>query len=374
MLCCLAYNYLTYYLVENGYTAFSAGLYIALFSLFAALIQPLIGNLSDNYPFFNWKNLLYIFSFILLIIFIILLFNRTYAGLLMGLFLFCISIMIPLTNSACFAYNSEKHNINYGIARAAGSLAYASCAFIMGKLTLNLGKDVVIKAALIIDVLFIICLFIMPYTSFTKKEKEEKTKFNISFIKRYPDFFIYILGMTLVYSFQLISSTYLIQIVTSRGGNSSDMGFISSLSAYLEIPLMFTVSFFIKKFSSRRLLLISAICFTVKAFLYYLTNNLAGLYLAQLIHPFCFVFFMGVIVYYSDERMADKDKVTGQMCAGAIATLATFIGSLLGGYIYDKSGISALLLCGVILTVSGLILVIFSQYYEKKLSSQTVSR
>ena len=134
---CVAWGYFISYLDEYGYTAKISGLIAALFALGAAVLQPFLGRLADKSSTFHWKRILLILDGITLACLIALLFSEAKAavGILFGLVSMLVTTILSMVNVACFYYEHRGTAMNFGFARALGSLAYAVLSVILGKLS-----------------------------------------------------------------------------------------------------------------------------------------------------------------------------------------------------------------------------------------------
>lgn len=138
------------------------------------------------------------------------------------------------------------------------------------------------------------------------------------------------------------------------------MGIASGLSAVLELPIMIAFSFMIRKFSSRNLLRVSGVFFTVKAFLTLLAGNVMGIYLAQPAQMLGFGLFVPASVYYTNALIRPSDHARGQAFMTATNTIGSVFGSLLGGFLMDQKGIPAMLVAALGVSAAGTILVFIS--------------
>ena len=115
-----------------------------------------------------------------------------------------------------------------------------------------------------------------------------------------------------------------------------------------------------KRFSSSRLFVLSGFFFAVKAGAYLLAQTVPQFLIAQIFQMGAFALYIPASVYYVNETMAPRDKFKGQAVMTATNTLGGVIGSLLGGFLLDHSGVSPLLISGFALSAAGAVLLFFA--------------
>ena len=149
----------------------------------------------------------------------------------------------------------------------------------------------------------------------------------------------------------------MIQIITNVGGTSADLGRLLAIAAITEIPVMFLFSIIVKHVKSSVLLIISGIFFALKAFGYFAAVNIALMTVAAVMQMGSFALYIPASVYYVNEVMEEQDKFKGQALMTGTNTLGGMIGSLLGGFLIDHAGVAVMNLAGLIMAVSGAVLI-----------------
>ena len=149
----------------------------------------------------------------------------------------------------------------------------------------------------------------------------------------------------------------MIQIITNVGGTSADLGRLLAIAAITEIPVMFLFSRIVKHVKSSVLLIISGIFFALKAFGYFTAGNIALMTVAAVMQMGSFALYIPASVYYVNEVMEERDKFKGQALMTGTNTLGGMIGSLLGGFLIDHAGVAVMNLAGLIMAVSGAVLI-----------------
>jgi len=150
-----------------------------------------------------------------------------------------------------------------------------------------------------------------------------------------------------------ILNTYLLQIIQSLGGNSSQLGIALAIQAVVEVPVLFGFSKLLKRFRPRTLMLTAAIGFALKALMYALSSSVFMIYLIQVTQMISFALFASASVFYTSEAIAKEDQTTGQAYMTSMMAAGTVLGSLSGGWILELSGMKAMLSVNVIIALLG---------------------
>ena len=157
-----------------------------------------------------------------------------------------------------------------------------------------------------------------------------------------------------------IVATYLLQIVQSLGGNSSNLGNAMFIQAVVEIPVLFTFSYIMKKIKVGSLMIIAALGYVLKAVMYFSSVNIAMIYITQLSQICSFAILAAASVYFTGMVVDHKDQTTGQAFMSGMVSAGTVLGSLFGGVIIDHMGMRALLSVNILLSVIGTGIAIWS--------------
>ena len=264
------------------------------------------------------------------------------------------SIYLPMINTALFAYEREGIKLNFGVARGTGSAMYAIMALLIGNMALRFGTKIIPASGLIIMVLLLCVVSTMPPTKKSASESVEYEQTNvIGFIKKYPYFSIMLLEVLFIFFSHNIIGTYLLQIVQSLGGNSSNLGTAMFIQAVVEIPVLFTFSFIMKKIKVGNLMIIACGGYILRAVLYFVSVNIGMIYITQLSQICSFAIMAAASVYFTGTAVREEDHATGQSFMSGMMSAGTVLGSLFGGAILDYMGMRALLSVNILLSVIG---------------------
>lgn len=374
---CIATGFTSLYLLNEGVSNTAIGVITALFGTMSAILQPVLGRICDKSMKLSWKNMMLTCAALELIVCVLMTFisGKVFSGIFIGTLLLLANLCMPFINSSLFYYQSNKEYINFGVARGIGSGSYAILAYIIGKLAVIFGTKAVPAIGILIVLLFILIIFTMPYDSkldnsslvtVDASDVNHSKSGIISFINKYPSFFLMLVGFVFLSTTHNVTATYLLQIIQSVGGNSENLGLSISIQAAVEIPVLFMFSKIIKKFSATSLMVFAAFGYVIKASLFFLAGSVTAIYFVGLAQIISFAIFASASVYYTGEVVSSEDRTTGQALMTCIIALGTVIGNLFGGRVLDILGMRRLLFINIVVGLVGLIIVLLSQKIKKE--------
>lgn len=363
------------FLLAKNYTNSEIGVILALASILAVFIQPILADIADKSKKISLIGMTAIITAGLLLGTMALYLFTSKSLLLSTLFVLLgawLTSLQPLLNSMAFQLSSEKVTINFGITRAGGSVAFALLTAILGILVVTYGISVIPATGGIVLILLLIFLcatktlhrksiaFHHDETHLTKN-KEEATAINLKdFIQRNKMFILFTGCIVLVFFQNSILNNYLMQILSAVGGDSGQMGRLFSFMALLELPGLIFFTRIRRRFSCQFLLKVASIAFTVKILLVSMATSVAFIYVAFLFQLISFPIFLSASVYLVDEVMEKGEAVKGQSAVTGMMTVSGVFASLVGGAILDYSGASLLLLISTLLCALGTVIILFT--------------
>ena len=367
----VAISFASVFLLDKSYTNSEIGVIMAAASILAVALQPLLADAADRSKRISLIGITCIISIGLIAATASLYFFPEKALSLSVIFIIIAALhtsLQPLINSTAFYLCESGHEVNFGVARSSGSVAYAVFCAILGSMVTNYGTGIIPAAG--VGVLLLLLLFLWVTRSFYQKcvssrpldrdtkdfQKEEPIRLN-DFVKRNRLFILFSFGIMLVFFQNSVFNTYLLQILANVGGNSSQMGWLFSFMALLELPGFVFFSQLKKIFSCQMMLKIAAVAFLFKVFLCWIAPSVGFIFMAFLFQLISFPIFLAGSVHLVDEVMEKGEAVKGQSCVTGMITLSTVFASLLGGVILDLSGASLLLMLSTALCVMGTLIV-----------------
>lgn len=375
-------SFASVFLLARGYSNSEIGVILAVANVVAVVLQPMVADFADRSKKVSLVGLIEIMTIVMMLFMVGLFVFQQKSLALSVIFLMLLAwhtSLQPLINSLNFKLEESGVKINFGVARSMGSLFYSILCAFMGTLVETYSVSIMPVSGVVVILMLLASLLAtkkmfdkaaaaklsggMEETAATVKEAaaDDEEEINlIDFLKRNKVFLILNIGVLGIFFSNNVLNNYMIQIVTNVGGDSEDMGRILSIMAFLEIPLMVCAGSLRKKFSCELMLKVAAVGFTIKIALHYMATSVAMLYFAQLFQLISFGLFLPVMVMFINEVMSKGEAVKGQAFFTMMSTVASIIGSLVGGVILDLSGAKMLTLVATLITAAGTVILIMS--------------
>lgn len=353
------------YLLENGYTNGQIGIIVAICSLVSTIGQPVVAGWIDRSGGKRLKYWLYLISGSLLAAAILqaLLFpiTRFGASILFAVDMALLQMVLPLINSLSVGKEPKVGKTNFGIARGIGSLAYAVLAAILGKWVARWGAR---SISLTICGIFLLLFLSIHFFAYEPRELNDQDMHLKSdekgFLRRYPRFGVTLIGCVLLYISHVLLNNFTLQIVLDKGWDSVVMGNMQAIAAILELPVMFCFGWLLKKRPASFWFRLCGIAFFLKTAGTLLVTSVGGFYAIQLLQMGGWAVIAVAPVYYIKGIMAPQDAVKGQSYFTMTNTIATVVGSSVGGFLIDSVGMGKALLFGSISAAIGAIILLAS--------------
>ena len=364
-------SFASVFLLARGYSNSEIGVILAVANVVAVVLQPMIADFADRSKKISLVGLIQLMAMIMMVFMVGLYVFQRKSIALSVIFLMLLAwhtSLQPLINSLNFKLEESGAKINFGVCRSMGSLAYSILCAVMGTLVETYSVGIMPASGCMVIAMLLVSLAVtkryydrvkamhatgdVAVQAIAAEEDEEEINL-IDFLKRNKMFLLLNVGVLGIFFSNQVLNNYMIQIVCNVGGDSEDMGRILSIMAFLEIPLMVCAGTLRKKFSCELMLKVASIGFTVKIALHYIATTVGMVYFAQLFQLISFGLFLPVMVMFIDEVMSKGEAVKGQAFFTMMTTVASIIGSLIGGVILDLSGAKTLTLIATIFTAVG---------------------
>lgn len=375
-------SFASVFLLGKGYSNSEIGIILAAGNVAAVFLQPLLADMADRAKKVSLIGITEAVTIIIAILTAVtLVITRASVGLsiVFVLILAWVTALQPLLNSLAFKLAESGCEINFGVARSMGSLAYSLLCAFLGAFAENRGVTVIPLTGEVILVMLLATLYITAkhFNKACQIKSPQRQRLHVEkdfeeinlrqFVQRNKLFLAVSIGTGGIFFSNAVFNNFMLQIVEGVGGNSGDMGKVFSVMAFLEIPPMFFFSKVNNKFSCKTLLKFASICFTAKVVCAFLAENVTMIFVAQFFQLVSFGLFLPAMVSFIDEIMDRGEAVKGQALYTIMITISTVFASFIGGFILDFSGPSALLLIASVITGAGtMILIIFIEKIEKR--------
>ncbi|MFQ6791532.1 MAG: MFS transporter [Thomasclavelia sp.] len=360
-------GYASVYLLYKDFSNATIGIILSLCSILAVFLQPALATFVDNHKNIEIRKIITTIVAVAIILSIALLVlpaNQTIIFILIVSIFTLETTIQPLINTLAFIFERYNININFGLARGLGSVAYAVASIALGYVVEWFNPDLLPLCYVIFNsLLFIVVyLFVLPKDAESiveeeVNETEENSTGLVAFAAKYKKFLVFLLGFVFVYFAHTIINNFFIQIITNVGGNSSDMGTAVFLAAMLELPTMAYFNQLCKKVNCGTLIKISIILFFAKHTITYLASDMIMIYLAQILQMGAYALFIPASVHYVNCKVDKGDITKGQSFVTTSMTVSGVFANLVGGILLDTINVSNVLLIGVVMSLIGALIV-----------------
>ena len=172
-------GYASVYLLEKGFTNTQIGLLTAVGCIVSAVLQPALASYADRPESPSVRTMLLGANLIQFVLVISLAATAESSSMVVRTLLYGASItmlmlMIPFVNSLGMETIRQGEELDYGIGRGMGSVAYAIASWLLGRLTASFGADMISIWAIALTILFLACVFRFPFKKDRKKAEAEK--------------------------------------------------------------------------------------------------------------------------------------------------------------------------------------------------------
>lgn len=375
--------YAAVFLLDRGFTNTLIGVILALANILSVLTQPLAAGWIDKYERFTNRKVSIACAIGCAVSCVSLYFLDSIAVIfVVYVLLYTLQMLYqPLIQALCFEYNGAGDTINFGLARGLGSCGFAVTSAIIGKLLASNGVSVlqIVNVIAFLIGIIMMFLFVGPVNSSNMEKADAADKSQesselilpeedngephnsfTSFLKYYPMFMLFVLGGTCLFFEHNALNDYLIQIITPLGGNETTMGTMVMIAAFLELPAMAGFATVEKKLGAKKILMFSAIMFTVKTIIMFFANNLLMVYISQACQIFAYALFIPGTAYLAEMVMEKADKTKGQAYVNCTITLGGVFSALVCGRLLDVVGVHSMLLVSTIIGIIGTSISVFA--------------
>jgi MFS transporter, PPP family, 3-phenylpropionic acid transporter len=364
--CCII-GFATVFLLSRNFTNVQVGITLAVANTLSFLCQPLVAAVADRSKKLALRNIVALLLLVLAILAMTLYMipDIVLPTAILYVILVCFQYLPgPLITSMAMEHNDAGTEINFGLARGIGSFAYAVLSLFMGFFTQRFGGSAIIMISIILSLIGIILVSIFPNPPLVKNERnnvpENVGMQLLQFALENKRFVVVCVSIILVYFSHALIDTYLIQIMRTVGGNSSDVGIGYAIAGGLELPAMALFPLILKRLKSASTIMkLSAVFFLIRAVITLLAHSVAWVYVAQCCQFFAFALLIPASVYFVDRIINGEDRVKGQSFMTMSIGISNVIATVLGGFMLGTNGdVGLMLIVGVIASLIGLIMLV----------------
>lgn len=378
------------YLLPKGYTNAEIGIILAVGSILAIFLQPIMADIADRSKKLSLLGVTQLSAGLLIV-----LEATLFAMAHKSLALWVVFVMIiawltalqPLFNSLAFHLEESGVHIHFGVCRGMGSLGFALLTAVLGTFVEMWGANILpavgelTLAGLLVTIIIVkrefeSCVKMkaqarsvgvdtgaagdtevplpLPLDSVDKQEEINLWRF----IHDNKLFLILNIGVIGLYFSNAVLNNFMLQIVNAVGGTSEDMGRVLAVMAFMEMPALFFFDKVKVRFSCQTLLKVAAVGFTLRVGLIFLAKSMTVIYLAHIFQTLGFALFLPAMVVFIGDVMRRGEAVKGQAFFTAMTTVAAMISSVLGGIMLDVRDAHFMLLVSTLVTAAGALVII----------------
>ena len=364
------YCYSSFFLLSCGLTNTNIGICMGVASIGSFFAQILFGEALNRQGRSGLRRFLLAAAGILLLGNVVLLLP---IGRLLAVTLFLAGCMLltmfPAFLDAASMYELQRGvPVDFGIGRGTGSLGYAVCSALVGRLLLRFGTSsifctgAVLSAVLIGGILWFFAAadqqigndYFLEVPTQEKKESRSNG-LNFTFLTAYPRYTVLLTGCVLLMMGHTYTSNFLYQIISHKGGDEGGMGLAAAIAACAEVPVLFLFGRISHRLRCDQWLKLSALLLILKMALGYWAAGTSSFLFSELFQS-GYALYVVSSVYYTGAVIPHGDVINGQAYLHAASTLGVLLSLLTGGAILDYFGVQSLLFTGVIALVIGTVI------------------
>lgn len=361
------YSFSSAFLLPNGFSSSQVGIVMTLGSIGSLILEPVLADLADRSRRLTPAGITSLLAGLLILCLGGLLAVQGNGTALFVFYVLCYilqTIMQPLINEMNFFLERAGHKMNYGVARAMGSLGYSLFSALLGVLTQRFGIPMIPLMTIAVLAVMLALLAMLSRTASSSKDQKDvhsEEKQNpgslMEFARTHEKLLLLTAGGTCLMFCANACGSYLLQIMNHVGGTTENMGFALSVAAISEIPAMVLFERVRRKISTGTLLKIAGVGYIVKHVILLMAKSYAAVLFAMVFQMVSFAVYIPAIVAYMHEHTSAEDAVKGQSLMPLASSAAGLLSSFSGGFMIDRLGVRAFLTVCVVMAVLGTLIV-----------------
>lgn len=347
--------YLVLYYQSLSFTGAQIGLLAGIAPLITLLSLPLVTGLADRT---NRHRLIMSLSLLVVVSGLVLFpYLKTFI-LLFGMAILSsvsFSPIIPLSNSATMFMLGDRKDL-YGRIRLGGTIGFGIVATLAGSLVENYGLKIAFWSAA--SLFFIAFLVSQKLVHGGEESGKPADRGRASELLKNPHFLLFLLiGFSGGISFATIN-TYLFPYMKELGAGESMMGLALTIGTIAEIPVLFFVSRFIKRFKAYALVIFSIAMTGLRFLLLAVAPNPTFVLFVQLLNGFNYPLLTVAGVTYADAHAPKGFRATAQgLFNASMGGIGSAVGGFAGGLLFESMGAKGMYLIACIFVALVLVFV-----------------
>ena len=354
MVICVSFSFAAVYLQGLGYSNTELGVILAAGHLLGAILGPALSSLIDRSDRVTAAGMLPPVLTVQLFSLALLLLSPAKGWITRAAFVLNSTAALCANSPILKIYIDFSHSgkrINFGAARAIGSLAFVLISALLGIWVERTSVRIIPVVCLVLC-----CLQFVFWGLLCRGADLQSAPFPdkrgsgmIGFVRQNPRFCVLLIGMVFLFFAHNTLNNFFINVARSAGGDTETMGWLNAFVAAVEVPVMLLIGALRGSRSNVDLLRFSFVFFTIKALAVSLAPNVPTLFAALLLQAPSFALYAAVIVDYTDEVVPFADAAKAQSLVYSTTTLGSVLASIVSGRLLDAVSVreTMLIACAV---------------------------
>jgi PPP family 3-phenylpropionic acid transporter len=272
---------------------------------------------------------------------------------LIVLYAFFVSPIVPLLDSSALVV-AKANNLTYGQLRVGGTLGWIISVWLVGMLIQAFDIHWLFYAYIVFMSLTFVYSLSRPPRGGTIQIPVWS---NLRMLLTDPAVLYFLLSIFLVAVGSGAVMNFFSLYLDGIGAAEGTIGLAWALAAISEVPVMIYSGALMRRLGATGLLKLAFFIYAARWLLFSFIRDPGWALAVQLLHGLSFAAFLTAGVTYLNERTPVGLTTTAQAVFNVVAFgLASIVGSLLGGYLYDVVGMAVMLRVLCLLAICGLFL------------------
>ena len=229
----------------------------------------------------------------------------------------------------------KDHPERYGRYRMWGTCGFILTSLAGGFLFERFGVATVFPAYALTIAFFMLTSFGLPNTPIHLRTSPFD---GMGRLVRQPAWLLFAFSVFILWIASTGSISFVGVLIKSMGGTERLIGINWAVAAMVELPVMFSSAFLLRRIGANRLISIAFIGYFLRILFYGLIQKPEWAVAVNVFHAFSYVPFLIGSVAYANQIAPVELKATSQGLLFSVMSLGNVIGALLSGWLYDHLG------------------------------------
>lgn len=362
--------YVTVILQSKGFTSTEIGLTVALGSCLSIILPPLAAAFyaRTRIPL---KGITSAVRVMTLIASVLLIFVDAPVPLVSFIFIVIsgtTNAAGSLTNALAMQFEDTSASINFGAARAAGSVGCVVMSVLTGMIAGSTDAIIAVSTALLAVTIILTLVFDRPEKTGTPGSVVIPAASSGSLkLLRDPACLAFFLVMMLSFANMGVLDTYQVSILKSVGGTDADYGLLLILMVSIETPLMLLFKPLSRRFSYTQLMVAGFAMMMLKDVALIFADSVSAMFWLQGFNVAMIGIFSPAQVYFGNSLARTGETVAAQaLFTGTAISMGRILGNLLGGVVIDSLGLNATLIVAASYSLLAIVFALVSNRLLKR--------